>query len=148
MTGDDFTLDHVTVGVTIGSNVLTPEQISEHIGVTANEVKRIGDPRGHTGKRWEHNTWRIFDRRQGAPDRSAHDLLPRCLDDFLKRLKPISIKLRKVAHTERVEYAEFFIHVTSQFVPGISLAPEAITLLADTGLSLDIDVVLYGSEEA
>src|ERR1700693_1795101 len=43
-------MDRVTVGITIESTTLTLEQISQRIGIEWNEVRRIRDPRGHTGK--------------------------------------------------------------------------------------------------
>jgi hypothetical protein len=64
--------------------------------------------------------------------------------EFVERLDGISEGLRKVA---RSEGGEFGIHVTSTFVPGLSFEPETLRLIANVGLSLDIDVVLYGSDE-
>jgi hypothetical protein len=43
--------------------------------------------------------------------------------------------------------SEPFIHVTAQSVPGISLSRDTLRALANAGLSLDVDIVLYASEE-
>lgn len=86
MITEDLSLDRVSVGITIESTILTPEQISQRIGIVWDEVHRIGDPRGHTGKKWECNVWRIFERRQGVVNASAHDLLPVCVADVVNRL--------------------------------------------------------------
>ncbi|HXE14600.1 MAG TPA: DUF4279 domain-containing protein, partial [Bryobacteraceae bacterium] len=130
--------DHVTVGVTIESTALTPEQISQRVGIAWDWAKRIGDPRGHTGKQWDRNLWQIFEKKQGTVNNSAHDVLPVCVADVLQRLKPICHQLREIG---AVEGAEFFIHVTSQSVPGISLSRETIRVLADAELSLDVDII-------
>lgn len=144
MITEDLSRDRVTVGVTIESATLTPEQISQRIGIAYDQAKRIGDPRGHIGKQWDRNVWQFFVTKQGTVNTSAHDMLPVCVADVLQRLKPISGKLREVS---ALEGAEFFIYVTSKSVPGISLSHEAIRVLADAGLSLDVDIVLYSLEE-
>jgi hypothetical protein len=71
-------------------------------------------------------------------------VLPGCVADVLHRLEPISQKLREIATAEG---AEFFIHITSQSVPGVNLSPAAIRVLADAELSLDVDIILYSPEE-
>jgi hypothetical protein len=143
---EDFTSDHVTVHVVIESVTLTPEQISGVVLTPWDEAQRIGEPRGHIGDTWGCNVWRILNCKRGAdyPGQSAHDLLPVCIAEFLDRLRGISEGLRKVV---RSEGGEFVIHVTGTFVPALSFDTETIRLLADLGLSLDIDVVLIGTEQ-
>ena len=131
---EDPNLDHVTVGIAIENALLTPEQISQRIGTQWDKAQRIGDPRGHTGKKWGCNVWQILERQHGDTDTNAHDLLPMCLAAFLPRLKAISTNLREID-----ESVQFFIHVTAKSVPGITLVPEILRVLADAGLSLDID---------
>lgn len=143
MTAEDLSLDRVTVGITIESATLTPEQISERVGISWDEVHRIGDPRGHMGKKWERNVWRIFERQQGAAKTSAHELIPQCVGNLTKRLIPISGSLREISAAED---GEFFIHVTAQSVPGLNLSADILRILADTDLSLDVDIILYGDE--
>ena len=144
MTAEDLNGDHVTVGVTIESATLTPEQISQRLGIAWDEAHRIGDPRGHTGKQWDRNIWLIFEKKQGVGSIIAHDLLPACIVEAVHRLELISGKLREIA---AVEGAQFFIHITCQSVPGVSLAPTTIRLLADAKLSLDVDIILSRLEE-
>jgi hypothetical protein len=60
------------------------------------------------------------------------------------RLNSISHKLRE---SGLAEGAELFIHVSAQSVPGISLSPDAIRVIADAGVSLDVDVILYSLDE-
>jgi hypothetical protein len=141
---EDLSLDRVTVGVTIESSTLTPEQISQQIGIDWDEVRRIGDPRGHTGKRWDRNVWRIFERKQGELNTGAHDLLPMCVAAVVQRFTPVAENLRKVTATEG---GEFFISVSAQSVPGINLPVHTLRAIADAELSLDVDIILYASEE-
>jgi hypothetical protein len=101
-------MDRVTAGITIESTALTPEQISQRIGIAWDEVRRIGDPRGRTGKKWDRNVWRILETKQGAV---AHELIPVCVASLVQRLTPISKNLREVSATEG---GEFFIHVSAQ----------------------------------
>ena len=144
MITEDPSMDRVTVGITIESSVPTPEQISEQLGIAWDEVRRIGDPRGHTGKKWDRNIWRIFERKQGAVNISAHELIPVCVASLLQRLTPISENLREISVAEG---GEFFIHVSAQSVPGINLSPDILRVLANAELSLDVDIILYASEE-
>jgi hypothetical protein len=143
---EDYSFDHVTVQVGIQSTVLTPEQITDVVGTSWDEARHVGDPRGKTGKTWQCNVWRILNRKKAAdyPGQSAHDLLPVCMADFLERLTGISEGLRKVV---RSEGGEFVIHVTSTFVPALSFKPETLRLIADLGLSMDVDVILYSNDD-
>jgi hypothetical protein len=96
----------------------------------------------HLGKKRERNVWRIFEHRQGASNCSAHDLLTGCIEAFIQRLKPIANKVR-----ER-RGCRVFIHVTAEAVPGISFIPDVLRVLADAGMSLDVEIVLHGPEPA
>lgn len=145
MITEDLSLDRVSVGVTIESTILTPEQISQRVGIVWDEVHRIGDPRGHTGKKWECNVWRIFEKKQGTVNTSAHDLLPVCVADVVNRLAPVSESLREISEAEG---GEFYIHVTAQSVPGLSLSRDTLRAPANARLSLDVDIVLYASEKS
>ena len=144
MIDEDLSMDRVTVGITIESTILTPEQISERVGIAWDEVRRIGDARGHTGKKWERNVWSIFEGKQGAVNTGAHDLIPLCVAAFMQRLTPIAANLHKLSAAEE---KEFFIHTSAQSVPGINLSPDTLRVLADAELSLDVDIILYASEE-
>ena len=143
---ESYTNDHVTVQVAIESTRFTPEQITEIVVTSCDEARRIGEPRGHTGKTWDCNVWRILNRKRGSdyPGRSAHDLIPDCIEEFLDRVRGISDGLHKVVRTEG---GEFGIHVTATFVPGLSFEPETIYLIAEVGLSLGVDIVLISAEE-
>jgi hypothetical protein len=144
LVAEDLSLDRVTVGITIESTILTPEQISERVGIAWDEVRRIGDARGRTRKKWDRNLWSIFERKQGAVNTGAHDLIPLCLADFMQRLTPIAANLHKL---RAAEAKEFFIHASAQSVPGINLSPDTLRVLADAELSLDVDIILYASEK-
>ena len=143
MIAEDLNLDRVTVGITIETATLTPEQISERLGIAWDEVRRIGDPRGRTRNKWDCNVWRIFERKQGTGNTVAHELIPHCLADFMQRLVPISSALRDISATEQ---GEFFIHVTAQSVPGLNISADALRIIAAANLSLDVDIILYGDE--
>ena len=143
---EDFSHDHVTVQVAIESTEFTPEQISNLVGASWDEARRIGDPRGKTGKAWQCNVWRILNRKKAVdyPGQSADDLLPVCMAEFVERLDGISEGLQKIV---RSEGGEFGIHITSTFVPGLSFEPDTLKLIAKLGLSMDVDVVLYSSDD-
>ena len=141
---EDLSLDRVTVGITIESTQLTPEQISQRIGTAWDEARRIGEPRRRTAKKWDRNAWRIFERKHGSSNTGAHDLLPVCVAAFVQRIAPFVENLREVSASES---GEFFIHVSAQSVPGINLSAATLQVLARAELSLDVDIILYASEE-
>jgi len=116
------------------------------VGASCDEARRIEELRGHAGKTWDCNVWRILNRMRGSdyPGRSAHDLLPICINELLDRVKGISDGLRKVVLTEG---GGLGIHVTATSVPGLSFEPETIHLIAELGLSIDVDIVLISAEE-
>src|SRR5690348_12129811 len=93
----DFDQDHVTVEVVIESTRLTPEQITQIVGVAWDDCRRVGDPRGKTGKKWDRNVWwlRTQKRTVDNPGKSAHDLLPICIAEFFERLSTIHEGLRQ-----------------------------------------------------
>jgi hypothetical protein len=141
---EDCTHDQVTVEVAIESTRLTPEQITDAVGVPWDEARHIGDLRGRTGKTWDRHVWRILNRKKGVdyPGRSAHELLPVCMTEFLDRLKDISGGLQSVI---RSEGGEFGVHITSAFIPGLSFEPQTLRVIAELGLSVDVDVILYSN---
>ena len=139
-----FLTDRVWLQITIESETLSPEQISESVGMPPDLAKRIGEVRGHMGKCWERNVWQIRAMRQGTESTNAHDLLPLCIRELMQRAEAISTGLgRAVA----LLGGEFAIHVTSTSIPGISLSNDQIRRLADLGLSLDIDIVLSAPDD-
>ena len=142
---EDRGLDSVTVGVTIESATLTPEQINQRIGIACDEAHRIGDSTVNTSEKWDRNVWRILEKKQGGVDARAQDLLPACVAALLDRLRPISDKLREISLAEG---AELFIHVTTRSVPSLYLPSDVIRALADAELSLDVDVDLYSPGDA
>ena len=141
----DFDYDQVTVEVAIESTRLTPEQITQIVGVPCDECRYVGDQRGKTGKTWDRNIWWLRNRKRTAdnPGKSAHDLLPICMAEFFERLSTIREGLRQAVQSEG---GQFGITTTCTFVPGLSFDQKIITEIADLGLSLDIDVILYGSD--
>jgi hypothetical protein len=142
---EDRGLDSVTVGVTIESATLTPEQINQRVGIACDQAHRIGDSSVNTGEKRDRNVWRILEKKQGGADALAQDLLPACVAALLDRLRPISGKLREISLAEG---AELFIHVTTRSVPGLYLPPDVIRALADAELSLDVAVDLYSPGDA
>jgi len=61
-----------------------------------------------------------------------------------RALRPFVENLREVSASER---GEFFIHVSAQSVPGINLSAATLHVLKRAELSLDVDIILYASEE-
>jgi hypothetical protein len=138
-----FIADRISVQITIESETLSPEQISESVGMPADVARRMGEARGHMGKGWERNVWQIRALREGTESTNVHYLLPLCIQELLQRTQGISTGLRRVV---ALLGGEFAVHVTSTDIPGITISSEQIRRVADFGLSLDIDLVLVASD--
>jgi hypothetical protein len=134
--------DHVRVQITIESKDRTPEQISDSVGLPFDVAYRVGEPRGHMGKKWERNVWQIGESRKGTEPASAHHLLPECLDHLLRRADAVQASLAGVVASCSGEFA---IHVTAASVPGVSLSADQLRRIAALGLSLDVDIILIGA---
>ena len=138
---EDFSSDRVSARIVIESSTLTPEEISSRLGILWNQATRVGQPRGHAGRLWEVHTWALIVEKQTRDYAlSAHALLPMCVDELLTRIKSVEELLRDII---RSEGGEFAIRLSCASVPGITLNEHVIRVLADLGLSLDIDVILY-----
>ena len=139
-----FFNDRVRVQITIESEDRTPEQLSDSSGLPFDVAYRLGEPRGHVGKKWERNTWQIGETRNGTESASAHALLPSCLDDLLRRTDVVRTRLASVVATCGGEFA---VHVTAASVPGVSFSADQLRRIAALGLSLDIDIVLIDADD-
>ena len=81
MSIEDLSLDHVTVGVTIESTTLTPEQISQRLGISWDEVKRVGDPRDIPARNGTATSGRSSKRNKVQLNRALTICCPRCRRD-------------------------------------------------------------------
>ena len=88
--------DRVTIYLAIESADLTPSSITAQPGAFPNRVWLVGDARGKTGKRWEHNGWVVETtaRSEESEGRAASELIPIVLKEFQGRVAPFANQLR------------------------------------------------------
>src|SRR5438067_12481003 len=82
-------LNEAKVELTILSEHLSLEQISEKVGTHCDTGHRIGEPKGKSKLKWDQNVWRLSERAQAErTEQSSGKLLGTCFEQFIRRLNP------------------------------------------------------------
>lgn len=136
-------LDTAKAKLTIVSNSLSPEEISRRIGLSWDDARRIGDPKGRSGQVWTKSIWWLYETSEGPQDgRSVELRLDECLARLRERVSPAVDAIRALSGTEEVELG---IYVLAQTVPPIHMTSATLDFIHHLGAELDVDVVLYES---
>jgi hypothetical protein len=128
----------------VWSELLTPQVISQRVGLGADFERTRGADRDGPPPLPRTNTWNL-----GEPKASGEPL-----DDQLQRLherlKPLEAALAQIA---REPGTELWLHIVRNFVDeptveelGVSLDPDLIGFLARVGAGLDIDEYPFDSQ--
>ena len=137
-------LDTAKAKLTIISRTLSPEEIGTRLGLTWDDVRRVGDRKGKSDQIWNVNAWFLYETSDCAVDESPVDVaLENCLRRLRERINLSSVAIHELAQTETVELG---LYMLSQNVPPIHLSPDTLEFIHKLGVELDIDVVLYGDE--
>lgn len=116
---------------------LTPEQITEAIGLPCDRSWRIGDKRGKTIIIEKENGWILNSSLSLEASLDAH------VENLLSRLTPIADKIRKFSEQNRVEFS---CVVYADSPPALNFTESVIFQLAQLGASLDIDLFLTADD--
>lgn len=113
-----------------------PEAVSQSLGVKPTRTWKAGDLVGSTGPTWPTNGWRLERLGGGAPDLEQRVLeLLNDLPDDLGALSQV---------TSSWEGQLSFVVELADEAPGMYFSVETLRRVERLGISLDIDLYLYG----
>ncbi len=125
--------DEIIVRLKITSVHITPEEITEKLGISCDNSWRLGDKRKKTIIEEKENGW-VLD---SGLSRSAS--LENHIDVLLKRLSPHAVTIRLLSQKSKVELSCVCYAATP---PALNFSSGIIKRLDELGASLDIDLYL------
>jgi hypothetical protein len=144
--GTQEVLDSAKAKLTIVSRALSPEEISDHVGLQWDDARRIGDPKGRSGRVWGENIWWLYETWKGHQNGMPIDrALEECIERLRGRVGSFAPRIRSLPG---VEHVEFGLYMLSQTIPPVHLSLGTLTFINELGAELDVDIVLYGDDSA
>jgi hypothetical protein len=127
-------MQRMQVSLRLTSGLMSPEQMSEELGIVADRIWRKGERRGATN---------IVEKENGCEFRAATatgESLEEQADILLRRLNPIADKVRAM----RCDDVQLTCAMYASEVPALHFSAATIQALSRLGASIDVD--LYVSE--
>jgi hypothetical protein len=116
----------------IFSKKLTPEELNSLLGITADAMMHIGEPRVKGSKlKWDENVWVLRSKSESGRPLAEH------LQELIDRLLPHSERLEMV-----VDKCEFFFDcvIEGDENPELNFPPQLIKSIAKLNAALDVDL--------
>lgn len=123
----------VYVRLKIISDVLTPEQISEIVGIKPTKFWRVGDRRGPSMIKEKSNGWLL------ESDLPPNAPLEIHVASLLTRLVPFAERIEALADENAVEFS---CVVYAKEAPSLNFEKSVLRQIVKIGASLDIDLYL------
>lgn len=149
---DDFLSDAVNMTLFVESETVSPEAVSQFLGLPYDRCLRKGETRkvGKIDKIDKINLvnlWKIEVKRDtGSNDPLvAGDTIQACLKQVLARAQPYAPKFRELSRDHTVE---IFVGVSAEQMPCLTFPKDSLQQVSDLGASLQLDLVIYGEEDA
>lgn len=130
----------ITIWLFIESPDLTVEEMTQRIGLPPDKSRRVGDPRGKTGKRFETNSWTLesqFEMEEEDP-LIVGDKMQSCLATMLERIADHANQFSALASGRT---AGIFIGITANEIPPLELKADMLKALAKLGVDVEIDLM-------
>jgi Domain of unknown function (DUF4279) len=129
----------ITVWLFIECADLTVEEISAQIGLKPDRARRIGDPRGKTGKAYEINSWSL----ESVVHVEENPLticerVQQSLDEVLRRIEVSAQRFRSLSSGRT---AGIYVGISANENPALELKAATISAIADLGVGLEIDLM-------
>jgi hypothetical protein len=115
------------------SQTLNPEQLNAIVGMNCDKSRLAGASIGSSLIRARKNTWIIYSR---LP-RDLH--IENHIEDLLKRVSPITDKIRRLADQPDVEVV-FGCVIYTREQPAMDFNREQVAAICDLGARIDIDL--------
>jgi len=133
----------VHVSLFIQSKTLSPDQISQVVGVPCNNSWRRGDRRPRTGKPYEDNMWGLDLDVETESEEATNRALQDCIHEVLQRARPQASRFRALAKDHTVG---FHVGVVSEHMPALVFEHNVVEAISELGAGFDIDVILFGED--
>jgi len=118
---------------------ITPEEISNHLGITPSKTWLTGDSIRGTGLRRKHNGWSLSTKRCRTYDLDEQIIL--LMVKILPKSREITQLIKKYNLIGEVACHVDVVDVT----PSINFKPDLLSQLAGLGVYLDINLVIHDS---
>jgi hypothetical protein len=139
-------MDTVKVWLAVESRELSVADLESLIGLKADKSWSVGEPRGKSGLLHNINCWTLQNKiDQGShPELQVGQMIGKALEQLFGRITSrVRERLKELSgHHDLV----LGIGILSRQVPEIHFHKEQIRAFSDLGLTLDLDLVLYGNE--
>ena len=118
----------------IASDDLTPDELSQRVGLSPSDAAVKGQPGKATGKAAPSNMWMIDSALEAGPDYEAH------VENVLSRVGNVAEDIHQLtASGEAVVRLVVVRHYPAEIALGFALGATALSELAALGASLDVD---------
>jgi len=135
--------DYIGISLWITSVELSPEMITEIVGIEANYSQTRGAPIGTTKRKYERHSWNLGDRLYYAkPDGYIGEHAEKFFDSFLERLNQATPMVKALSEENSVSVAIIY---NMRDMPYIGLTNSQVQAIGALGASLNYDVIVYGN---
>ena len=94
-------LDTAKAKLTIISRGLSPEEISERIGLRWDDARWSGDPKGQSTEVWAENIWWLYETSEGERGTGFELALADCIERLCKRIGLAAEQINKLSMSEQ-----------------------------------------------
>lgn len=131
----------ITIWLFIESPDLTVEEMTRRVGLPPDKSRRVGDPRGKTGKRFETNSWTLESQLEIEEENPLiiGDKMQSCLTNMLERIAAHEHQFSTLAVGRT---AGVFIGITANEIPPLELKSDTLKALARLGVDVEIDLMV------
>ncbi len=135
--------DFIGISLWITSDQLSPETITQKVGIAPTHVRIRGTPT-KTGvmrqPQFDLNEWELGERLRAEQNDYIGNHSERFFTDFLRKLKPL---VPKIMHLSEFVSVSIGIVYSVREMPYIGLTREQVQVIAALGARVDHEIILY-----
>jgi len=138
-------LDYVAISLSITSDELSPETITQLVGIEPNYVRLRGAP--IPGRRvsrhpdFDHNEWEFREQLDIKPGDYIGNHSERFITDFLNKIDGSAARIKEISKSHEVRVSLVY---QAHEMPYIGLTREQVQGIAALGAVLDYDIMTDG----
>jgi hypothetical protein len=133
--------DYVGIALWITSDELSPEMITDVVGIEPNYTQVRGTPIKGVDRLYERHSWKLGERLYAREGDYIGNHSEQFFDAFLNRIKDIAPRIKELSKYNEVSVALIY---NVRDMPYIGLTREQVQVLAALGARVDHDVMVYG----